>query len=207
VGKLKVWGLRTPGVVHFHFLPRSIAIKLPFSQQLSVAAMLLRDVKRLFPLGVLIVLGFFLVRSYNSTLIPQPEFNGPLSPGSSRASKTESKSPGKTGTHVGHPAAGYDEGAYHDLFSVSTPDKKYFPLVFDRQHAMNPNAIPHPTLEDTWIMVAQLQRSDVNNTVFFAELVCNAAFKNNALSCVDPPLLLPISRTPVSILQSASLRD
>ena len=62
---------------------------------------------------------------------------------------------------------------------------------------MNPNIIPHPTLPSTWIIVAQQQRSDVNNTVWFSELACNAQFKNDGtLACVKPPTILPIAATP-----------
>jgi hypothetical protein len=42
---------------------------------------------------------------------------------------------------------------------------------FRRVEAINPNVIPHPSLADTWIIVAQKQRSDLENSVFFSELV------------------------------------
>lgn len=61
---------------------------------------------------------------------------------------------------------------------------------------MNPNIIPHPTLPSTWIIVAQQQRSEVNNTVWFAELTCNAQFTDDGtLACIHPPTILPIAAT------------
>ncbi|KAL9095097.1 MAG: hypothetical protein Q9165_002700 [Trypethelium subeluteriae] len=88
-----------------------------------------------------------------------------------------------------------DTGSHREVFSASTADKKYFLIRFGDQEAMNPNIIPHPTLEDTWIIVAQQQRSAQINTVWFAELVCNAVFKNGVLECIFPPTILPIAAT------------
>jgi hypothetical protein len=168
--------------------------------------MLVRDLRRLLPfLGPLLLLIFFAVRLYDNALIPLPSL-GNLSPtDSSSGSKTPEKpseplKPSKPSKHKGHPVSGYSEGTYQEIFSVSTRDKKYFPIVFGEKESINPNAIPHPSLEDTWIIVSQLQRSKVENSVWFAELVCNAVFKNNKLSCVEPPMILPISKTPVKIL-------
>lgn len=81
------------------------------------------------------------------------------------------------------------------VYSVSTADKKYFAIEFDQEEAINPNIIPHPIFKNTWIIAAQLQRSDVKNSVWFAELVCNAVFKDGKLACVKPPMMLPIAAT------------
>jgi hypothetical protein len=91
----------------------------------------------------------------------------------------------------------YDDvgGVHREVFSVSTTDKKYFLIEFGEQEAMNPNIIPHPVLNDTWIIVAQQQKSSVKTSVWFAELVCNAVFKNGRLGCVNPPMILPIAAT------------
>ena len=164
--------------------------------------MLIREVKRLLPFLIpLLVLLFLASRLYDKALIPLPSLNNvPSTP-----SSTESKNPEKAEKldrppqQIGHPIAGYTEGAYHEILSVSTPDKKYFKIVFDKKESINPNAIPHPFLDDTWIIVSQLQRSDVKNTVWFAELVCNAIFKNGNLSCVEAPMILPLTKTPVRI--------
>ena len=84
---------------------------------------------------------------------------------------------------------------HHEVFSLSTADKKYFMIRFGDQEAMNPNVIPHPTLDDTWIIVAQQQKSAMTNSVWFAELVCNAVFKDGVLGCILPPTTLPIAAT------------
>jgi hypothetical protein len=84
---------------------------------------------------------------------------------------------------------------HREVFSASTADRKYFLIEFDGQKALNPNIIPHPALNDTWIIVAQQQESSVKDSVWFAEWVCNAVFKNGTLGCVDPPVILPIAAT------------
>ncbi|MCJ1444198.1 MAG: hypothetical protein MMC23_004699 [Stictis urceolatum] len=94
---------------------------------------------------------------------------------------------------IGH--EGDVDSTRNELFSVSTPSKKYFNIDFGDQEAINPNIIPHPSLKETWIVVAQLQRSDIQNTIWFAELVCNAAFKDGALKCLKAPIILPIAAT------------
>ena len=87
---------------------------------------------------------------------------------------------------------------HRDVLSVSTADKRYFMIDFGEQSATNPSIIPHPLLNDTWIIVAQQQKSRViKNSVWFAELVCNAVFKDDGttLGCVTPPVILPIAAT------------
>lgn len=84
---------------------------------------------------------------------------------------------------------------HHEVFSQSSQDGKYLTINFGDYGAINPNIIPHPQLEDTWILVAQQQRSDISNTVWFAELACNAVFENGILHCVKSPLILPIAAT------------
>jgi hypothetical protein len=84
---------------------------------------------------------------------------------------------------------------HHEVFSVSTADKKYFLIDFAGRSAKNPNIIPHPFLDETWIIVAQQHGSTVPNTVWFGELVCNALFQNDSLVCTEAPLLLPIAAT------------
>jgi hypothetical protein len=159
--------------------------------------MLVRELRRLLPFLVpLLVIVFLALRLYDGSLVPLPSFNNPPP---ARDPVDESPASERPQHQIlnGHPVAGYAEGAYREIFSVSTADKKFFPIEFDRQRSINPNVIPHPFLDNTWIIVSQLQRSSVKKTVWFAELVCNAVFKNGALSCVDPPMILPISKTPV----------
>jgi hypothetical protein len=99
--------------------------------------------------------------------------------------------------HIGHPYAGYTEGAYREIFSVSTSDRKYFKIDFSPRRGMNPNVIPHPTLENTWFIVAQLDDHAVEGTVWSAELVCTAGFTGGKLKCREAPLVLTIGKTPV----------
>lgn len=82
--------------------------------------------------------------------------------------------------------------ATHDVIhSLSTSDGRYFPIDMGGKPAMNPNIIPHPFLEDTWILVAQLRQ----DTQYFAELVCNARFAAGLLRCISNPSKLPIAPT------------
>lgn len=82
---------------------------------------------------------------------------------------------------------------HHEVFSLSTKDKKFFVIDFGEVEVMNPNIIPHPTMNDTWIVVAQ--RKGENKSPRFTELVCNAAFQHGALQCLHPPNILPIAAT------------
>ncbi|KAM0260818.1 hypothetical protein ACHAQJ_002585 [Trichoderma viride] len=83
--------------------------------------------------------------------------------------------------------------SHQEIFSTSTTDKKYFSIDFAGKHnGMNPNIIPHPTLEKTWMVVAQLVRDPDDQSVYFTELVCNAVFQDNVLRCLQPPTALPV---------------
>ncbi|KAJ5051005.1 uncharacterized protein L3040_002871 [Drepanopeziza brunnea f. sp. 'multigermtubi'] len=82
------------------------------------------------------------------------------------------------------------------LSSLSTANKQYFPIIFGDKEGINPSILPHPQFADTYIIIAQQQRSTVNNTVWFAQLVCNAKFTNDALACIESPVILPIAATP-----------
>ncbi|KAL7787382.1 hypothetical protein V8C37DRAFT_267080 [Trichoderma ceciliae] len=86
--------------------------------------------------------------------------------------------------------------SHQEIFSASTADKKYFSIDFAGNHnGMNPNIIPHPTLQDTWIVVAQLTRGVDQQNVHFTELTCNAVFQDNVLRCLQPPTALPVVPT------------
>ncbi|KIX10622.1 uncharacterized protein Z518_01706 [Rhinocladiella mackenziei CBS 650.93] len=84
---------------------------------------------------------------------------------------------------------------HHEVFSVSTPDRKYFWIEFGEDAAMNPNILPHPTLHDTWIIVAQEVKGSATAPSWFTELVCEARFKKGRLACIKPPKILPIAAT------------
>ncbi|CEI66611.1 hypothetical protein FVEN_g10191 [Fusarium venenatum] len=83
---------------------------------------------------------------------------------------------------------------HNELFSLSTKDKKFFEIKFEGFTALNPNVIPHPTLDNTWIVVAQWLQEG-GNSLWFAELVCNAAFKDDVLTCITHAVTLPVTPT------------
>ncbi|KAL3445128.1 hypothetical protein BJX65DRAFT_282351 [Aspergillus insuetus] len=112
------------------------------------------------------------------------------------------------------PQSGMDMSATHQILrSVSSIDGAYYPIDFGSRRAINPNVIPHPEDNTTWIVTAQLHqpRKADNPRLWFAELVCTAAFSNSTdtaansgggggsretLRCTETPLILPIAATP-----------
>lgn len=84
---------------------------------------------------------------------------------------------------------------HREIFSITTANKQYFPIRFGHKESINPNIIPHPYLNDTWIITAVQHAGTIINSVWAAELVCNANFTNDVLNCIDPPQILPISST------------
>jgi hypothetical protein len=88
--------------------------------------------------------------------------------------------------------ANVDKARYRELFSVSAPDKKYFSINFAPDHpTMNPNIIPHPYKDDTWIIVAQSVMLKDGN---FEEVACNAVFQlDGSLACSTPLTVLPVA--------------
>ncbi|KAF4984106.1 hypothetical protein FZEAL_645 [Fusarium zealandicum] len=83
---------------------------------------------------------------------------------------------------------------YQEIFSLSTKDRKYFLIDFGEDQALNPNIIPHPTIENTWIVVAQWLKEDASSP-WFTELVCNAEFQDDVLRCMNAPIPLPVAAT------------
>jgi hypothetical protein len=82
----------------------------------------------------------------------------------------------------------------HNLLqSLSTPDGKFFKIDFGQEKGMNPNIIPHPELEDTWIVVAQ--KAMDKPSWRFTEIFCDAVFEDNVLRCTRPPNVLPVAPT------------
>jgi hypothetical protein len=92
---------------------------------------------------------------------------------------------------------GIDTSTTHnEAFSISTKDKRYFRIDFGAHRAMNPSILPHPTLQDTYIIISQKLKLPSEDSVFFSELVCHAAFTDDGtLSCTEPPVILPIAAT------------
>ncbi|KAK6213581.1 hypothetical protein QIS74_09583 [Colletotrichum tabaci] len=92
------------------------------------------------------------------------------------------------------PSAPTEATTHHEIVSSSTIDKNFFPIFFGELEAINPNILPHPTLDNTFIVVAQKRKAD-DNTVEHVELVCNAVSTPEGLTCVDVPTALPIAAT------------
>lgn len=65
-----------------------------------------------------------------------------------------------------------------EIFSVSTRDRKYFQIRLGGRETSNPSIIPHPSINDTWIVVA----ADASQPS--VELMCNAKFIDGVLTCV-----------------------
>ncbi|KAJ0120737.1 hypothetical protein J7T55_015469 [Diaporthe amygdali] len=97
-----------------------------------------------------------------------------------------------------------------EIFSVTTKDRQYFPIRMGSSKVLNPNIIPHPRLESAWIVVAQKQGGvnddDQQQQGLFVEpsieLVCNAMFIDDALTCIGAdgrgfgePTTLPVQPT------------
>ena len=101
--------------------------------------------------------------------------------------KSQRPKPVVTTTAVAH--------THNEIFSNITEDGRYFPVKFGNYAAMNPNIIPHPSLNDTWYIVAQRFKNGTANPAWFTELVCEATFQNGVLRCAESPLNLPIPGT------------
>ena len=82
-----------------------------------------------------------------------------------------------------------------ELFSKITKTGEWFFVDFGDRPGYNPNIIPHPDQKDTWFIVAQQDKSQDDDIVWFTELVCEATFKDGKLQCKRPPLILPIQST------------
>lgn len=89
------------------------------------------------------------------------------------------------------------EDTHIEIFSNSSPDGKYFEISFLDYGTINPNIIPHPRENDTWIIVAQeFVRDEHLSSTWNIELVCDAKFKRSGkLECTKSPLMLPIAAT------------
>ncbi|KAK5659676.1 hypothetical protein OQA88_884 [Cercophora sp. LCS_1] len=102
-----------------------------------------------------------------------------------------------SGTNIFLPEADPSAGTHREIFDVYTPDRKFFPITFANYSVFNPNIIPHPTLDDTYIIVGQKSQDTVNDPeATFYEIACNAKFTDGTLKCVnDEAIILPISPT------------
>ncbi|KAF2762326.1 hypothetical protein EJ05DRAFT_434542 [Pseudovirgaria hyperparasitica] len=95
---------------------------------------------------------------------------------------------------------------HRELVSLTTPGGEYIMINFGVvEGAINPNMLPHPKLNDTWILVAQhgklkgFPNFSPEESFYFDELTCLANFTSpGTLQCMTPPLLLPIANAPNS---------
>jgi hypothetical protein len=159
--------------------------------------MLVRDFRRLLPwaLPLFILVVVFIKYSDNDSLLSLSfqdhlENTYRTSNGGGRVMKTLPNNQVAI-----TPYDGTKDWVFDEIYSVSTKDRKYFLISFGEYEAINPNIIPHPQMNDTWVIVAMQQHSDVPNSVWFAELVCNAQFKKGALQCIKGAQILPIAAT------------
>ena len=86
-------------------------------------------------------------------------------------------------------------GTHREVFSASRLDGRYWDIRLDPWEGFSPNIIPHRTLPDTWIVVAQRRRAEIDDTLLNVELVCNGVFRGDAVECTRAPISLPIAHT------------
>lgn len=123
-------------------------------------------------------------------------FGKPASPGKSPLDEATGNAPSSLVPSKNTSIPPNIQASHQEIFSTSTRDQKYFSIDFTSNYnGMNPNILPHPTLENTWIVVAQLARDSDEQNVYFTELVCHAVFQDNVLRCLQPPTALPVLPT------------
>ncbi|KAK4183605.1 hypothetical protein QBC35DRAFT_93236 [Podospora australis] len=176
--------------------------------------MLVRDTKRavllLCPLVALLLLSVSFWRADTESLrkkvdsllwSPKPSGDGTTTSSDSNvdggSEKTVAEIPEPTSDSHGRPAPLPPHDAWREIFSASTTDKKFFEIRFGGLQAFNPNIIPHPTRNDTWIIIGQKWVAhDLTKLGFTAhEIGCNAQFIADELRCIDEPEVLPIKPT------------
>lgn len=91
----------------------------------------------------------------------------------------------------------WDASAYIGVSSRMTEDKRWFSIDFGDHDSYNPNLIPHPWKNDTWVMIAQgLQAAgEVKGVIYSLELVCDATYRDGKMQCLRSPTSLPIAST------------
>ncbi|TAQ88834.1 hypothetical protein B7494_g2852 [Chlorociboria aeruginascens] len=162
--------------------------------------MLIRGQKRLLPLlfvPISLVFLIFCLRFYDETLIPIPFPNQKWTenafPTTSDPENTSLLQ--DTASDAKYPLDPDLKDTHNEIFSVSTQDGKYFSISFGREQTMNPNILPHPVKNDTWIVAAQHFKVHERNSAWSATLVCDAVFENDVLTCITSPMMLPIAAT------------
>lgn len=93
-------------------------------------------------------------------------------------------------------AYGHQVPHYRKLYSLTSPEKKYWPVWWKGEAAYNPNLVPHPTMPERWIIMAQHDRTDEPTQIGASigqEFICEAGFFQNKLVCQNAPTVLPIA--------------
>lgn len=100
-----------------------------------------------------------------------------------------------------------------EIFSATTADRRYFRIRLGSEQGLNPNIIPHPQLDDTWIVVAQRRivvgDGDDDNATGgglvqpSVELVCEAKFIDGELACTNDTTTTPAAAAEPRILPVA----
>ncbi|BFZ53429.1 hypothetical protein PYCC9005_000452 [Savitreella phatthalungensis] len=95
-----------------------------------------------------------------------------------------------------HAAALLDNEIVHlPIYSRMTIDGRMFKTDFLSENGYNPNFIPHADDLDVWWMVAQRDKQHDDNVFWNTEIVCEARFINDTMTCLKPPVPLPIAAT------------
>ena len=89
-----------------------------------------------------------------------------------------------------------NETLHRIVYSVSTPDRQYFAIDWLANRTYNANILPHPTLQDQYVLVAQLQQNQVEWMTGTYAMHCTASFVDGMLVCNDTPQPLDIPWTP-----------
>ncbi|EME40761.1 hypothetical protein DOTSEDRAFT_74344, partial [Dothistroma septosporum NZE10] len=83
--------------------------------------------------------------------------------------------------------------------SALTSDGKWFQVDFGEGYgSYNPSILPHPTKDETWVVIAQRDKQKDDNDSFNVELVCEAVFDKDKglMQCVAGTVMsLPIRST------------
>lgn len=88
--------------------------------------------------------------------------------------------------------------AWHEIFSVSTPNRTFFEIKFGTVPVFNPNILPHPTEPEAWIIMGQkwVSHEDFAVGLVAYEMACTAKFFDYQLRCTQEPEALAIEPTP-----------
>lgn len=80
---------------------------------------------------------------------------------------------------------------YHEIFSLTTMDRKFSSIFTGGMPIYNPNIIPHPTDHTLWIMIAQREQSEEQISVS-QEVTCNVGLLNDVMVCTAEPTVIPV---------------